>query len=379
MIKRSLINKITVHLYQGRVMIIYGARRTGKTTLDQMVLEEQKKLGKKTSYINCEHLDVQKEFGTTNDKLLKTFLGDNELVVLDEAQSIPNIGRILKIIVDTYPEIQIIATGSSSFDLANQIGEPLVGRNRTFILYPFSLSEIKENSNYFDAASQIDKLLVFGAYPAVYHMGEHEAKDELTTIASNYLYNDVLEFERIKNSRTLRKLLQLLAFQVGNEVSFSEIGQQLEISNHTVRRYIDLLEKCFIIFSLGSFSRNLRNEINKSQKIYFYDLGIRNALIQNFNNLDLRQDVGGLWENFCIIERMKYNQERSFHCNQYFWRMYSGQEIDYIEEHDGHLDGYEFKYSPKAKVRKPSKFLETYENSSFNVIHRDNWFEFMIN
>lgn len=378
MIKRSLINQITPQLYKGRVMIIYGARRTGKTTLSKMILEEQEKLGKKISYINCEHLDIQKGLGTTNEKLLKNFLGNNELVVLDEAQSIPNIGRIIKIIVDTYPEIQIIATGSSSFDLANQVGEPLVGRNRTFILYPFSLREIRGNSNYHDAASQIDKLLVFGAYPAVYHMGEQEAKDELTNIASNYLYNDVLEFERVKNSRTLRKLLQLLAFQVGNEVSFSEIGQQLEISNHTVKRYIDLLEKCFIIFSLSSFSRNLRNEINKSQKIYFYDLGIRNALIQNFNSVDLRQDVGGLWENFCIVERMKYNQERIFHSNQYFWRMYSGQEIDYVEEHDGYLDGYEFKYSPKAKVRKPSKFLETYDNTSFNIIHRDNWFEFLL-
>lgn len=378
MIKRNLINQINSQLYRNKVIIIYGARRTGKTTLSKMILDEQEKLGKKTLYINCELLDAQEGLATTNEKLLKSYLGNNDFVVLDEAQSIPNIGRILKIIVDTYPEIQIVATGSSSFDLANKLGEPLVGRGRQFILYPFSLSEIKDNTSFHDAVSQIDKLLIFGAYPAVYSMGEQDAKFELTNIASNYLYNDVLEFEQVKNSRTLKELLQLLALQIGNEVSYSEIGQKLGISNHTVKRYIDLLEKCFIIFSLRSFSRNLRNEINKSQKIYFYDLGIRNALVQNFNKLDLRQDVGGLWENFCIIERLKYNQSRNFFSNQYFWRMYSGQEIDYIEEYDGKLDGYEFKYSPKTKVRKPSKFLETYDNTSFNVVHRDNWFEFLI-
>lgn len=378
MLKRGLIDEISRQLYRNKVIIIYGARRTGKTTLSRMILDEQEKLGKRTLYINCEFLDAQKGLATTNEKLLKSYLGDNDIVVLDEAQSIPNIGRILKIVVDTYPEIQIIATGSSSFDLSNKLGEPLVGRSRQFILYPFSLSEIRNNANFHDTISQIDKLLIFGSYPAVYSMGEEDAKFELMNIASNYLFKDILEFEQVKNSKTLQKLLELLALQLGNEVSYSEIGQKLEISNHTVMRYIDLLEKCFVIFSLRSFSRNLRNEINKSQKIYFYDLGIRNALIQNFNKLDLRLDVGGLWENFCIVEKLKYNQANNIFFNKYFWRMYSGQEIDYIEEYDGNLHAYEFKYNPKAKVKKPSKFLETYENTSFNIIHRDNWFEFLL-
>jgi len=297
---------------------------------------------------------------------------------LDEAQHIENIGLILKIIVDTYPEIQIIATGSSSFDLANKISEPLTGRSRQFILYPFSLTEIKENTTFHDVISQIEKFLIYGLYPAVYELSETDAKFELMNIASNYLYKDVLEFEQLRNSKPLLQILELLALQIGNEVSFREIAQKLEISHPTVKKYIDLLEKCFIIFSLRSFSRNLRNEINKSQKIYFYDLGIRNAIIQNFNKPSLRTDIGALWENFCILERLKYNQANERWVNAYFWRMYSGQEVDYIEEHSGKLDGFEFKYNPNAKFKKPIKFLETYDNTSVQVIHRENWFEFLI-
>jgi len=378
MFNRSIKSQIKNWLYRNKVIIIYGARRTGKTTLSKEILKEQERAGKKTFYINCELLDAKRSLETTNEKLLKNYLGDNDIVVLDEAQNIENIGLVLKIIVDTYPEIQIIATGSSSFDLANKISEPLTGRSRTFVLYPFSMLEVKENTNFHDAVSQLEKALIFGTYPAVFNLTENEAKAELMDIASNYLYKDVLEFEHVKNSKTLLELLELLALQLGNEISLSEIGQKLGISNHSVKKYIDLLEKCFIIFSLRSFSRNLRNEINKSQKIYFYDLGIRNAIIQNFNKPNLRQDIGALWENFCIIERMKYNQANQLFVNQYFWRMYSGQEIDYIEEYNGNLNCYEFKYNNKAKIKKPSKFLDTYENSSFNVINSDNWFEFII-
>jgi len=378
MFKRSIKSQINNWLYRNKVIIIYGARRTGKTTLSKEILSEQKGFGKRTFYINCELLDAKRSLETTNEKLLKNYLGDNDIIVLDEAQHIENIGLILKIIVDTYPEIQIIATGSSSFDLANKISEPLTGRSRAFVLYPFSMLEIKENTNFHDAISQLEKILIFGAYPDVFNLAENEAKTELMNIASNYLYKDILEFEQVKNSGTLLELLELLALQLGNEVSFGEIGQKLGISNHTVKKYINLLEKCFIIFSLRSFSRNLRNEINKSQKIYFYDPGIRNAIIQNFNKPGLRQDIGALWENFCIVERMKYNQANQLMINQYFWRMYSGQEIDYIEEYDGNLNCYEFKFNPKAKVKKPYKFLETYEKTSFSVINTDNWFEFII-
>lgn len=378
MIKRSLQEQIEKQLYKGKVIILYGARRVGKTTLSKQILENQEKQGIKTLYLNCELISVNQKLETTNEQDLKDFLGNNKLVILDEAQHVQNIGLTLKILIDTYPEIQIIATGSSSFDLVNQIGEPLVGRSRQFILYPFSMQELKTEFDLFKLSGKLDNILRFGTYPGVFGQSEEEAIIELENIASNYLYKDILVFDNIKHSKILLELLQLLALQVGNEVSYSEIAQKIEISTHTVIKYVDLLEKCFIIFTLRSFSRNLRNEVGrKSKKIYFYDLGIRNALINSFNPLEMRNDVGALWENFCIIERLKYNQANKRHVNKYFWRMYSGQEVDYIEEHSGQLDGYEFKYSPKAKFKEPSKFLETYENSSIKVIDSENWYKFL--
>jgi predicted AAA+ superfamily ATPase len=379
MIKRYLQEQIEKQLYKGKVIILYGARRVGKTILSGQILESQQKHGVKGLYLNCELIKVKQALETTNEQELKDYLGDNRLIVLDEAQNIRNIGLTLKILVDTYPETQIIATGSSSFDLVNNIGEPLVGRSRQFILYPFSMVELKESSDLFKLSSKLDNILRFGTYPGVYGKSEEEAIDELENIASNYLYKDILVFDNIKNSKVLLELLQLLALQIGNEVSYNEIAQKLEISAHTVIKYIDLLEKCFIIFTLRSFSRNLRNEVGrKSKKIYFYDLGIRNALIRAFNPVEMRGDTGGLWENFCVIERLKYNQANKRLVNQYFWRMYSGQEVDYIEEQNEMLNGYEFKYSVGAKVRKPSKFLETYKNTSFQVINSDNWHKFLM-
>jgi uncharacterized protein len=377
--KRYIQEKIENQLYKGRVIVLYGARRVGKTFLSKQILKNQAKSGKKVLYINCELLDAKKNIETTNEQDLKKYLGNADFVVFDEAQHIKNIGLTLKILVDTYPEIQIMATGSSSFDLANNVGEPLVGRKREFILYPLSMQEIIDNANFHEASSNLDSVLLYGLYPAIYKLPYEQAKKDIQEIASSYLYKDILMFENIKNSSLLLDLLQLLALQIGNEVSYNELATKLGINVRTVEKYIDLFEKCFIVFSLRALRRNIRNEVSrKSKKIYFYDLGIRNALIQNFNKLDIRQDSGALWENFCIIERLKHNQAQDFFSNQYFWRMYSGQEIDYIEEHDGKLDGYEFKYSPKAKVKKPSKFLEAYENSSFSVVHRDNWFEFLL-
>ncbi|MDR1453032.1 MAG: ATP-binding protein [Candidatus Margulisbacteria bacterium] len=378
MIIRSIKKQIDKTLYKGKVVIIYGARRTGKTTLAKAILKEQEQLGKKTHYINCELLDAKRSLETTNEKLLKNYLGSNDIVVLDEAQNIENIGLILKIIVDTYPEIQIIATGSSSFDLSGKISEPLTGRKRAFILYPFSMLEIQNNSGFHEASAQLARALVYGMYPPVYSLPDKETRLDLLEIASSYLYKDVLAFTQIKNSKVLIELLELLALQVGNEVSYSEIAQKLGVSNHTVKKYIDLLEKCFVVFPLRSFSRNLRNEINKSQKIYFYDLGIRNAIIQNFNQLNLRPDRGALWENFCIIERLKHNQAKEIFANKYFWRMYSGQEIDYIEEKDGELTCYEFKHNSDARVKRPTIFLEKYQAQSFAVINSGNWFEFVL-
>ncbi len=378
MFERSIKKHIMDVLYKGKVIVIYGARRTGKTTLSKEILKEQEAQGKKVLYLNCESLAVKSKIETTNELALKDFLGDYNFVVLDEAQNIDNIGLTLKLIVDTYPEIQIIATGSSSFDLVNKIGEPLVGRAREFKLYPLSISEIKTRQDLFTISGKLENILRFGTYPSVYGLSEADAIKELDDIASKYLYKDILTFDNIKNSKVLLDLLKLLALQVGNEVSFSEIGQQLEISRQTVSKYIDLLEKCFIVFSLRSFSRNLRKEIGKSRKVYFYDLGIRNSIIENFNTLDKRADTGALWENFCIIERLKYNQAKGRFVNKYFWRMYSGQEVDYIEEHSGQLDGFEFKYSEKAKIKTPSKFLETYDNSSVNVVNSQNIWSFIL-
>lgn len=378
MFSRAIETPIGNALYKNKVIIVYGARRVGKTTLVRNILAKQKKRGKKTLYVNCELLHSKKSLTTTNEKLLKNYLGNHDLVVLDEAQSIENIGLILKIMVDTYPEIQIIATGSSSFDLANKVAEPLTGRAKTFILYPFSMMEIKQNTTFHDCVASLDRVLNYGLYPAIYPLANDEAQADLIEIASHYLYKDVLAFEHLKNAKMLVNLLELLALQLGNEVSFNELANKLGVSNHTVKKYIDLLEKCFVVFSLRSFSRNLRNEINKSQKIYFYDLGIRNAIIQNFNRLEIRQDVGALWENFCIIERMKFNQARKVAVKAYFWREYQGQEIDYLEEKTGELFAYEIKYNPHAKIKKPQHFIKKYQPKNFAVIHTDNWFEFVL-
>jgi uncharacterized protein len=379
MLERTIKNNIIKSLYKNKVIIIYGARRVGKTTLVKQILKEQEELGKKTSYLNCESLNIKPKLETTNELLLKDFLGAKDLVILDEAQNINSIGLTLKILIDTYPEIQIIATGSSSFDLSNQIGEPLTGRSREFKLYPLSIEEIKSQFDLFALNGKLENIMRFGTYPSVFNKPEEETKDELYDIASKYLYKDILAFDNIKNSSTLLNLLKHLALQLGNEVSYNEIGTIIGCSRNTVKNYIDLLEKCFIVFSLNSFSRNLRKELGKSKKIYFYDLGIRNALINNFNCLDTRNDIGGLWENFCILERTKVNQNHKNYYNQYFWRTYSGQEIDYLEEHSGQLDGYEFKYNPKAKFKKPSQFLTNYQNSTISVINSENWHNFLIN
>jgi len=377
MVKRIIQEQIEKVLYKGKVIILYGARRVGKTTLSKHIVKTQEKAGKKCVYLNCESLNVKPRLETTNEIALKDYLGNNDLVVLDEAQNINKIGHVLKLLVDTYPDMQIIATGSSSFDLANQVGEPLVGRSRVFKLYPFSVSELSAEHNLFELQGRLENILRFGLYPSVFGSDEDDAKDELDDIASNYLYKDILAFENIKNSAMLLNILRYLALQISGEVSYHEIGQQLGISHLTVKKYIDLLEKCFIIFQLNAFSRNKRNEISKSKKVYFYDIGIRNALIDNFNPLDRRNDVGALWENFCITERIKHNEYTKNRANQYFWRTYSGQEIDYIEEGSGEIKGFEFKYNPNTKFKKPSNFLEAYPDAEIEVVHRENWFEFL--
>jgi predicted AAA+ superfamily ATPase len=366
---RTIKQKIEEFLFKGKVLIIYGARRVGKTTLSKQILEAYPN----PKYINCELLQNKTALETKNSELLKNFLGSYKLVVLDEAQNISGIGSILKIITDTFPEIQIIATGSSSFELGNKVMEPLTGRSRVFYLYPFSLAEIKETQDIISTHANLENYLRYGLYPEVYFKTEDDAIEELNNIAGNYLYKDILQYENLKRSDLLINLLRALALQIGNEISLNELSKLLGENINTIKRYIELLEKTFVIYRLRSFSRNIRKEIAKGQKIYFIDLGIRNALIQNFNPLTMRNDTGGLWENFCIIERMKHIQNTRQFINTYFWRTYDQREIDYLEESGGKLRAYEFKYSEKAKNKPPSEFLKTYSDSSFQVVHKDNY------
>lgn len=371
-IKRKILAIIQKQLYKGKVVILYGARRTGKTTLVKKLLEANQH---SSSYFNCELQENQDLLSNTNSVLLKDFVGQKKLIILDEAQYISKIGLILKVLVDSFPTTQFIATGSSSFELSNQISEPLTGRSRQFLLFPFSLEEIHLHENLIHLKSSLPNYLRFGMYPQVY-MAEGEDKiEELIDISTNYLYKDIFQFESVKKPDVLQKLLKGIALQLGSESSLNELAQLAGTNVHTVNRYLDLLEKAFVIFRLPAFSKNLRKEINKSQKIYFYDVGIRNAIIRNFSGLDMRMDIGGLWENFCISERMKYNQNHRRFVNTYFWRTYDQQEIDYIEEMDGKLFCFEFKYNPQSKSKFPKIFRETYKESEFKIINYDNFYE----
>jgi predicted AAA+ superfamily ATPase len=376
MIIRDLQSIIEKLLFKNQVILIYGARQVGKTTLSKQIIDKYSKT-KKTQYFDCEELSAKSLFETTNEKSLHQAIGNNELIVLDEAQTVKDIGKTLKIIHDHIPQVQVIATGSSSFDLANKIFEPLTGRAISFILYPFSIKEISESKSFANASGNLDNILLRGSYPGIFDKPKDLAEITLNSLAGSYLYKDVLMYESLKNPYQLLELLQLLALQVGSEVSYIEIGQKLGFNRITVKKYINLLEKSFVIFTLHAFSRNKRNEISKSVKVYFYDLGIRNALIQSFAPLNLRNDLGALWENFCIVERRKINQAKNKFVNQYFYRTYNGEEVDYIEEYDGKLDGYEFKYG-KETAKLPKNFLTQYQSTSFKVINKENWSEFLI-
>lgn len=370
---RRIQELILNQLFKGKLIVLYGPRRVGKTFLSKQILQKYKN----TKYVNCELLQYKAVLETTNSELLNDFFTDLKLVVLDEAQHIKNIGLTLKILVDTFPKLQVIATGSSSFDLANKITEPLTGRTREYLLLPFSFEEIKQKYDTPTLLAKIPNLLRFGLYPDVFDKSEADSREEIMNIASNYLYKDVLQFESVRKPDLVLNLLKALALQLGSEVSYSELSKLLGQNIPTIKRYIDLLEKNFIIFKLKSFSRNLRKEIAKGQKIYFYDIGICNALLNNFNLPDFRKDKGGLWENFCIVERIKRNNNNRIFAQTYFMRTYTKKEIDYIEEIDEQLNCFEFKYKNTGKVKPPKEFLETYENTSFKVIDSENIFEFL--
>lgn len=374
-IKRLVLDRIENSLFKDRVVLIFGTRRVGKTTLVKQLLEKYKQKGEKCLYLNSDLLTVRQSLETQNEQELWQKINGYDIVAIDEAQNVANIGRTLKIIHDEFPQVQVIATGSSSFDLANKTGEPLVGRSRTFMLHPFSVNEIENNYDFLFASSNMDRFLRFGSYPSTWDLSEDETKEELDNLVNGYLYKDILTFESVHKSDQIVRLLQCLALQIGSEVSFRELSKKLGISVNTVIKYIDLLEKCYVIFTLPALARNLRNEIagHRSRKIYFYDIGIRNALLGSYQPMNLRNDVGGIWENFCICELIKKAQNEGKYCNRYFWRSYDQQEIDYIEEADGKFTVYEFKYSPNQRAKLPKIFAENYEVAEFKVFNRENF------
>jgi predicted AAA+ superfamily ATPase len=372
--ERTIHKIIKDNLFKGKVIVLYGARRVGKTTLSMQLIANEIS----ARYINCELLQNKTALETTNTELLRSFIGSASLVVLDEAQYINNIGLILKVLVDTFPEIQFVATGSSSFELGQKISEPLTGRSRVYYLAPLSVEEINQHFDSIAIKARIETILRFGSYPDVFNKSDSEAIEELNNIASNYLYKDVLAFEQLKRSDLLINLLRAIALQLGNELSYSELSRLLGENIHTIKRYIELLEKAFVIFRLHSLSRNPRKEIAKGQKIYFYDLGIRNSLIQNYNSLNMRNDAGGLWENFCIIERMKYNNNHRHFVNSYFWRTYDQKEIDYIEEEGGKFFAFEFKLNQQKILSAPKEFLKNYPESEYSVITSENFWNFVM-
>ncbi len=371
-IKRTVQAQIESWLFKQKVIIILGARQVGKTTLSRQLL---KKYGSEEDYFNCDLLSVRRTFENNEAKELKRIIGKSKFIVIDEAQRVKDIGITLKIIHDTYPDIQIIATGSSSFDLASKTNEPLTGRSIEFQLFPFSIGELSQIYKKYEFASAIQQFLRFGTYPEIVGKSEKDSILLLEQLTSNYLFKDILEFEQIKKPDLIVKLLQLLALQIGSEVSRHELATALGVNRNTIDRYIDMLEKSFVIFRLKPLSRNLRKEITKKDKIYFYDLGIRNALISRFNNLEVRDDIGGIWENLCIVERMKYLSNNMIFHNKWFWRTHDQKEVDYIEEYNGKFEGYEFKWLTK-KVVFPKDFLEAYPNSTISLVNLENCLEF---
>ena len=355
--------------------MIYGPRQVGKTTLIKSFLD---KTNLKYRYDTGDNFEIANNLSQCTYKSTDEHVDNYDLIVIDEAQKVENIGNALKLMVDRHPDRYYIVTGSSSFDLANKTDETLTGRKNVYTLYPISQLELNLDISRSELKSHLENYLIYGSYPEV--LSKQFSSDKefvIKMIANSYLIKDILEFNRIKNSQTIYKLLKLLAFQIGSEVSTTELASQLSIDVKTVSYYLDLLQKSFVIFPLYGFSRNLRSEISKMNKYYFYDVGIRNALVSNFNKLDSRDDVGQLWENFVLTERIKLNEYSKTNVNYYFWRTYKQQEIDLIEEGGGKLSGYEFKWQ-KNNSKSPILWLETYPKANYKEINKENYFEFVL-
>lgn len=372
MIKRLIETSILNDFNRKKVIVLLGARQVGKTTL----LEELCQQGKKILSLNCDDLDdvLLIEEKTTTE--LRVLLSPYDMVFIDEAQRVKNIGLILKKIGDLKLDTNVIVTGSSSLDLAGEINEPATGRLIEYHLFPFSLSELANETSEREEQRMLEQRLIYGMYPEVVTFPA-ESKRTLMTLANNYLYKDIFSYKGLKKPDVLQKLVRALALQLGSEVSYNELSNLLGVDKETVENYINLLEKCFVVFRLDSFSRNLRNEIKKGKKVYFYDNGIRNAVLSNFAPAALRNDMGALWENLMVSERVKRNAYQGSYAQLYFWRTHDQKEIDLIEEEDGMLKTYEFKWSGKVKAKQPASFASAYPDSSFQVISTDNYWEFV--
>ncbi len=359
-----------------QVAVLYGARRIGKTTLVKKFLSKNKL---EHLFVNGDDIQAQEVFSSQSAATLKNYIGKSRLLFIDEAQRIENIGYSLKILVDQISDLKIIATGSSSLDLGKNIGEPLGGRAKIIRVYPLAQHELQTIEDLIVTKSNLEARLIYGSYPIIVtHEDDQSRRDYLLETVESYLLKDILEFDGIRNSNKIKQLLRLIAFQIGKEVSIIELAGNLGLSKNTVVKYLDLLEKAFVIYSRQGFSRNLRSEVTRSYHYYFFDNGIRNALINNFNSLSFRDDLGMLWENYIVTERLKYNESRVHLPHSYFWRTYEQQEIDLIEEYAGQVHGFEIKYSRKPR-KAPKQWTQAYPKASYTVINKDNYWGFVAN
>lgn len=373
MILRIIQEQITQRIGKGKAILLVGPRQVGKSTLLKSIQKDQ---NQDTLLLNCDEPDIRHMLENVTTDQIKALVGKNKLIMIDEAQKVEHIGLTLKLIVDGLSDVQVIATGSSAFDLRNKTNEPLTGRKFEFNLFPFSIAEMVNHHGKLTENRMLERRLIYGLYPEIVNELGNETENLLELINS-YLYKDILAFQNIRRPDLLDKLLTGLALQMGQEVSYNELGQLIGVDKATVEKYIELLEKCFVVFRLSSFNRNLRNELKKSRKIYFYDNGVRNAILNNFAPLALRQDVGALWENFMVSERMKQNSYNRDYRKNYFWRTQTQQEIDLLEEKDGILYAFEFKWNESKKSKLPQTFAEAYPEHRFEVITPANYIDFL--
>ena len=374
MITRDIERNILPLLGKGKAIIVMGARQVGKSTLLQQMLGDRKDV----VWMNGDDLDIQELFRDMSSTRIRAILGNNLFLVVDEAQRIPDIGLRLKLITDQIPQVQVIATGSSSFELASKVNESLTGRKREFKMFPLTFGEMVRHTNFLEETRMIPHRMVYGYYPEVV-TNPGDERSVLKELSDSYLYKDILSLDSINKPDKLVRLLKALALQIGSQVSYNELGQLIGLDSKTVERYVDVLEKSFIIFRLNSFSRNLRNELKTSRKVYFWDLGIRNAVIGNLAQVENRADTGDMWENFVIAERMKQNIYKNSFAQSWFWRTRQQQEIDYLEEEDGRLLAFEFKWNErKGNVKCPDSFLKAYPDAEFKVITPKNVEEFLL-